>query len=253
MTETRLSCRRVSGCCISPRSAAPTTRPRRWPAPAPPTARWSGPTNRPPAAAGAAEPGCRRRATSICRWSAARGARQSRAARLCRGARPRRPLLALRPGPAALLQMAQRPACRRQEACRHPARIRDQGGERVDFVVIGIGTNLASKPEGVEFPATSLAEQGFPEISPARLGSLRPAFRRWAQRWRAGVSPRCARPGWPAPAASARISGCASKHDADRPLLDLDQDGALLLGTAEGRRRIAAGEVFPAAGCPAFR
>jgi hypothetical protein len=31
--------------------------------------------------------------------------------------------------------------------------------------------------------------------------------------------------------------------------LDLDADGALLIGTAEGPRRIAAGEVFPAPGC----
>ena len=34
--------------------------------------------------------------------------------------------------------------------------------------------------------------------------------------------------------------------------LDLDEGGSLVIDTAEGRRRIAAGELFPASGCPGF-
>jgi BirA family transcriptional regulator, biotin operon repressor / biotin---[acetyl-CoA-carboxylase] ligase len=123
-------------------------------------------------------------------------------------------------------------------------------GERVDFVVIGVGTNLASKPEGVEFPATSLAEQGFPDVTPARLlAAFIRHFAAWAQRWRAqGFPP--VRAAW-----LARASGIGEEIRVrlDRSTFtgrfhDLDQDGALLLDGAQGRRRIAAGEVFPALG-----
>ena len=121
--------------------------------------------------------------------------------------------------------------------------------ERIDFVVIGAGTNLVSKPEAVEFPATSLAEQGFASVTPA---SLLEAFARrfvdWAQRWRFdGFAP--VREAW-----LARASGIGEdirvrlEHSTlTGRFHDLDQDGALLLDTAEGRRRIAAGEVFPMA------
>ncbi len=34
------------------------------------------------------------------------------------------------------------------------------GGERLDWLAIGIGVNLAIYPEGTEFPATSLAALG---------------------------------------------------------------------------------------------
>ena len=34
---------------------------------------------------------------------------------------------------------------------------------------IGLGANLASRPNDAEYPATSLAEQGFTEIGPDRL------------------------------------------------------------------------------------
>jgi BirA family transcriptional regulator, biotin operon repressor / biotin---[acetyl-CoA-carboxylase] ligase len=122
--------------------------------------------------------------------------------------------------------------------------------ERVDFVVIGAGTNLAAKPESVEFPATSLAEQGFAAITPALLleGFVR-HFADWAQRWRnEGFAP--VREAW-----LARASGVGEdiRVRLERSTLtgrfhDLDHDGALLLDAAEGRRRIAAGEVFPAFG-----
>jgi BirA family biotin operon repressor/biotin-[acetyl-CoA-carboxylase] ligase len=120
-------------------------------------------------------------------------------------------------------------------------------GERVDFVVIGAGTNLAFKPEDVEYPATSLAEQGFPEITPAPLleGFAR-HFAEWALRWHTeGFAP--VREAW-----LARASGIGEdiRVRLERSTLtgrfhDLDQDGALLLDAAEGHHRIAAGEIFP--------
>ena len=125
-------------------------------------------------------------------------------------------------------------------------------GEGVDFVVIGAGTNLASKPDSVEFPATSLAERGFGDVTPALLlQTFVRHFADWAQRWRSeGFGP--VRAAW-----LARASGVGEdiRVRLERSTLtgrfhDLDQDGALLLDAPPeqggGRRRIAAGEVFPA-------
>jgi BirA family transcriptional regulator, biotin operon repressor / biotin---[acetyl-CoA-carboxylase] ligase len=126
--------------------------------------------------------------------------------------------------------------------------------EKVDFVVIGAGTNLASKPSDVEFPATSLAEHGFAGVTPVLLlEAFARHFAGWAQRWRLqGFAP--VRTAW-----LARASGIGEdiRVRLERSTLtgrfhDLDEDGALLLdASAEeggGRRRIAAGEVFPAFG-----
>jgi len=122
--------------------------------------------------------------------------------------------------------------------------------DSIDFVVIGAGANLASRPDDVEYPATSLSEQGFAEIAPALLleGFVR-HFDLWARRWRAdGFAP--VRAAWLARAAGL---GGAIRVRLERStlfgrFLDLDDDGALLLDMPEGRRRIAAGEIFPAFG-----
>ena len=100
------------------------------------------------------------------------------------------------------------------------------GKDRVDFVVVGLGVNIVSAPEDVEFPATSLAAEGVAGVTPALLleGFIR-HFAGWAGRWRVRLE---------------RKTLCGRFHD-------LDDDGALVLEGAEGRRRIAAGEVFPAA------
>src|SRR5919198_6069394 len=43
------------------------------------------------------------------------------------------------------------------------------GAGRLEFVIIGIGVNIASAPRDLEYPATSLADQGLPGITPAAL------------------------------------------------------------------------------------
>jgi BirA family transcriptional regulator, biotin operon repressor / biotin---[acetyl-CoA-carboxylase] ligase len=120
----------------------------------------------------------------------------------------------------------------------------------IDFVVIGAGVNLSAKPDNVEYPATSLADEGFPEITPKLLlESFVRQFDRWARLWRAeGFAP--VRAAW-----LARASGIGEtvRVRLERStflgrFVDLDEDGALLLDGAEGRRRVAAGEIFPALG-----
>ena len=119
-----------------------------------------------------------------------------------------------------------------------------------DFVVIGVGVNLLSAPRDVEFPATSLAEAGCVGAAPPRLlEAFAHCFAGWSESWREeGFVP--VRAAW-----LQRASGLGEgirvrleRQTLDGRFLDLDHDGALLLDGAEGRRRIAAGEVFPAQG-----
>jgi BirA family biotin operon repressor/biotin-[acetyl-CoA-carboxylase] ligase len=117
-------------------------------------------------------------------------------------------------------------------------------------VIIGIGVNLVSAPRDLEYPATSLADQGISGVTPAALlEAFAPHFALWAERWhQEGFPP--VRAAW-----LRRASGIGQpirvrleKLTIDGRFLDLDHDGALVLEGSDGRRRIAAGEVFPALG-----
>jgi len=116
------------------------------------------------------------------------------------------------------------------------------------FVVVGVGVNLISSPRDAEFPPTSIAEEDLGTISAAAaLEGYAHNFQAWAGRWREeGFAP--IRTAWRAHAAAlgepirVRLEA-ATLHGR---FLDIDQHGALLLETAEQRRRISAGEIFPA-------
>jgi BirA family biotin operon repressor/biotin-[acetyl-CoA-carboxylase] ligase len=119
---------------------------------------------------------------------------------------------------------------------------------RLEWLVLGLGINLVSHPEGTEFPAGNLrAEGASATVTPAALleGFCRqflsrrltwllegwPEIRRdWlARAWRRGLPMR------------ARIEG----ETLDGIFADLDAEGALLLDLAGGtRRRITAADVF---------
>lgn len=120
--------------------------------------------------------------------------------------------------------------------------------DRVDFVVLGIGVNILTAPEDVEFPATSIAAEGVAGVTPAAvLEGFARHFAGWAGRWR--------REGF-APLRLAWLEGASGVGRSIRVRLEhdtlvgrfqgLDADGALVLEGADGRRRITAGEVFPA-------
>jgi BirA family biotin operon repressor/biotin-[acetyl-CoA-carboxylase] ligase len=124
------------------------------------------------------------------------------------------------------------------------------GSGGLDFVIIGIGINLASAPRDLEYPATSLADQGFPLITAAMLlEAFVPDFARWAECWReSGFAP--IRAAWldRASGIGEAIRVRLERMTLDGRFVDLDDDGALVLEGNGGRRRIAAGEVFPAFG-----
>jgi BirA family transcriptional regulator, biotin operon repressor / biotin---[acetyl-CoA-carboxylase] ligase len=120
-------------------------------------------------------------------------------------------------------------------------------GDRPDFVVIGIGVNLAASPRDVAYPATSLAEEGIPGIVPEiMLVKFVERFAGLLACWRdEGFGP--VRDTWLKQAAGL---GEPTQVRLDRETLvgrfiDLDGDGALVLGMPSGNRRIAAGEIFP--------
>jgi BirA family biotin operon repressor/biotin-[acetyl-CoA-carboxylase] ligase len=120
-------------------------------------------------------------------------------------------------------------------------------GEFPDFVVIGIGVNLASAPRDVAYPATSLADEGTPAITPeAALAAFVRHFAPWLERWREdGFGP--IRDAWLARAIGlgGPVQVRLERDTLDGRFLDLDTDGALLLEVAGVSRRIAAGEIFP--------
>jgi BirA family transcriptional regulator, biotin operon repressor / biotin---[acetyl-CoA-carboxylase] ligase len=123
-----------------------------------------------------------------------------------------------------------------------------RGDGTLDWLVVGIGINLATYPVGTEYPATALAATGADADAPAMLEAFATAFLVWYERWREGAG-----------FATIRAEWLARAHGLNQPIRvrlpgetregvfgGLDSDGALLLDTGTGRQRIAAGEVFPA-------
>jgi len=124
------------------------------------------------------------------------------------------------------------------------------GSEKLSFVVVGVGVNLIASPQGTEFPATSILEEGYGEIIPeVMLEEFVTHFRSWFANWRAeGFA--SVRAAWLAAAAIARGEPIRVRLDALAlcgRFRDLDREGNLLLDCAGECRRITAGEVFPAA------
>lgn len=116
------------------------------------------------------------------------------------------------------------------------------------FLIVGVGINLASAPVRSEFPATSVAGEGHAPPDPAAmLEAFVGHFDTWTRRWREeGLGP--VGDAWRARATGlgqpirVRLEG-STLHGR---FADIDQRGVLLLDTPDGRRRISAGDVFPA-------
>jgi len=122
-------------------------------------------------------------------------------------------------------------------------------GDQPDFVIIGIGVNLVSSPRDTLYPATSLAEEGVPGMTPASVNAaLVRHFADWLASWReGGFAP--IREAWLSRAAGlgGPIQVRLERDTFQGRFVDLDNDGALLLDMPSGFRRVAAGEVFPVA------
>ena len=117
------------------------------------------------------------------------------------------------------------------------------------WLVAGIGVNVVSHPEGTTWPATSLLALSARPVSLENLlTDIVSAFQAWTERWRReGFAP--IRAAWLARAyrLGQSLGVRLPRERLEGRFVDLDRDGVLLLETPEGPRRIAAGEIFPAA------
>jgi BirA family transcriptional regulator, biotin operon repressor / biotin---[acetyl-CoA-carboxylase] ligase len=120
------------------------------------------------------------------------------------------------------------------------------GEGRLDWLVIGMGVNLAWHPEGLEFPAISLTAAGAVVTVEELLVAVAERFLFWYERWRAAGFASLREP-WLTRAQG--LGGDIRVRLQGGELLGrfagLDEEGALLFEDATGRRRIAAGDIFP--------
>ena len=116
-----------------------------------------------------------------------------------------------------------------------------QGG----WLAVGIGINLATAPEGTEFPATALAEfAGAPSPDDA-LALLAARFLHWYDAWMSGGF-ETLRAAWLARAGGLGLPIRARlPHETRHGVFEgIDGNGALLLNEQGRIHAIAAGEVF---------
>lgn len=119
---------------------------------------------------------------------------------------------------------------------------------RLDWLAVGIGVNVASFPAASEYPATSLADAGAAPVTlEALLAAIAARFLFWYERWLSeGFAP--LRQAWLARAAGLgegmRVR--LSDGESEGRFAGIDEEGALLLEQGTARRRISAGDVFPA-------
>ena len=121
-------------------------------------------------------------------------------------------------------------------------------GAACDWLVLGLGVNVASFPEDAEFAATSLRFEGCPpEVTEvALLEAFGKHFLTWVNRWlEEGFAP--IRKGWcnHAQGLGEEIRVRLAREEFSGIFKDLDETGALILGQdGGGERRVTAGEVY---------
>lgn len=115
-------------------------------------------------------------------------------------------------------------------------------------VVIGTGINLASHPEDLSPPATSLAALGTSAAPAAALEALAACTQAWIARWEEGTSFAAIRHAWlhrAGPTGRPIKVRVGEEQETEGTFAGLDAGGALRLVTSDGaERRIAAGDVF---------
>lgn len=126
----------------------------------------------------------------------------------------------------------------------------ESGGKKTpEWVIMGLGINVARHPLNVDFPATSLKAEGWTTTEVDCLEAFARHFMTWANSWLdEGFA--VIRKNW-----LSRCKGLGDKIEvrlATETLKgvfkDIDKNGALLLKTGKSERRITAGDVFFAAG-----
>jgi BirA family transcriptional regulator, biotin operon repressor / biotin---[acetyl-CoA-carboxylase] ligase len=120
-------------------------------------------------------------------------------------------------------------------------------GERVAWVVVGSGVNIASAPADTPYPATALSYEGFAPLAPLDLlARYLGALDGWLARWRAGGFA-AVRPAWLARGCGVgdQVRLRLATGELTGRFLDVTEQGALLVGQdGDRRRQITAGELI---------
>jgi len=121
------------------------------------------------------------------------------------------------------------------------------GSERLDWLAVGIGINLAYFPQDTDFPATSLAALGVDAPNSGVVcRHLAAVWNEWYETWRRRGFAQI-RDVWLSRAArlGERIRAKFAAAEMNGVFEGIDETGALILRESQGRiRAIAAGEVF---------
>lgn len=119
------------------------------------------------------------------------------------------------------------------------------GGAHPDWVIVGLGVNVASHPEGTSHPATSLHAENWTVSVEQTLEAFARSFQGWANTWVEDGFERVRRT-WLSRAMGVgkNIEVRLEKGTFTGIFKDMDEDGALVLDQGGQERRIAAGDVF---------
>lgn len=123
------------------------------------------------------------------------------------------------------------------------------GRSGTPLVAMGVGVNIVSKPDVVDYPTARLIDHldGAPPPPPEFLRELDASFERWSALWReAGFE--AIRKAWLDSAAGlgAKISVRLPGETIEGVFQDLDQTGALVLDCDGTRRLVSAGAILSA-------
>lgn len=121
------------------------------------------------------------------------------------------------------------------------------GGERLDWLVLGLGMNLVSAPDETAFPSTSLRAEGCGTIAPeVMLEQFARHLLVWINRWLDdGFAP--VREAWlrDAKGRGKRIRVDLGRETVVGRFVEIDEAGALVVEDVAGARRlISAGDVY---------
>ncbi len=123
------------------------------------------------------------------------------------------------------------------------------GSEIPDWIILGLGVNVGVFPGDTDFPATSFRAEQWAATEVDFLESFCRHFMVWAGKWlEEGFAP--IRKNWlqRCYGLGEEIEVRLDNETVKGVFIDLDEDGALVLKTADGERRITAGDVFFAQG-----
>ncbi|MFQ5765823.1 MAG: biotin--[acetyl-CoA-carboxylase] ligase, partial [Rhodospirillales bacterium] len=114
-----------------------------------------------------------------------------------------------------------------------------------DWVILGVGVNVTVFPGDADFPATSLRAEGWGATEVAVLEAFGRHFVSWTGKWLdKGFEPIRKTWLWRAHGKGEEIEIRLGEETVTGVFADLDEHGALVVETADGERRIAAGDVF---------